>query len=162
MIASRSGTPSPDERCSQAILDFLSTTGVGRRVPNPAEGEDQSEASEWAQRTGREGRGEEAGGRGAGSRGRGTHVVLPHSRSVGLGGRAGGRFLLPFPLSLSLISLVRSLGTGQGAGHNEPQGQWTEPRLSVYRHNLGLMRLMKNIVFFKKKWTVHSTQAIVG
>jgi hypothetical protein len=26
-----------DERCSQAVLDFLSTTDVGRRVPNLAE-----------------------------------------------------------------------------------------------------------------------------
>jgi hypothetical protein len=38
------------ERCSQAVLDFLSTTDVGRRVPNPAEEDAQSEASEWVLR----------------------------------------------------------------------------------------------------------------
>jgi hypothetical protein len=36
-----------DERCSQAVLDFLSTTDVGRRVPNLAEEFAQSEVSEW-------------------------------------------------------------------------------------------------------------------
>ena len=38
-----------DPRCSQAILDFLATTQVGRRVPKPEEEEEdaQSEASEW-------------------------------------------------------------------------------------------------------------------
>jgi hypothetical protein len=37
-----------DERRSQAILDFLSTTDMGRRVgPDRAEGDAQSEASEW-------------------------------------------------------------------------------------------------------------------
>ena len=38
-----------DPRCSQAILDFLATTQVGRRVPKPDEEEEdaQSEASEW-------------------------------------------------------------------------------------------------------------------
>jgi hypothetical protein len=35
-----------DERCSQAILDFLATTDVGRRLPTPAEEDAQSEASE--------------------------------------------------------------------------------------------------------------------
>jgi hypothetical protein len=36
-----------DDRCSQAVLDFLSTTDVGRLVPAPAEEDAQSEASEW-------------------------------------------------------------------------------------------------------------------
>jgi hypothetical protein len=36
-----------DERCSQAILDFLATTDVGRLAPKPAEEDAQSEASEW-------------------------------------------------------------------------------------------------------------------
>ena len=38
-----------DPRCSQAILDFLATTQVGRRVPKPEEEEEdaKSEASEW-------------------------------------------------------------------------------------------------------------------
>jgi len=38
-----------DPRCSQAILDFLATTQVGRRAPKPEEEDedDRSEASEW-------------------------------------------------------------------------------------------------------------------
>jgi hypothetical protein len=36
-----------DECCSQAILDFLSTTDVGRLVPGQVEEDAQSEASEW-------------------------------------------------------------------------------------------------------------------
>ena len=34
-----------DTRCSQVVLDFLSATDVGRRVP--AEGDTESEASGW-------------------------------------------------------------------------------------------------------------------
>jgi len=34
---------STDERCSQAVLDFLATMDVGRRVPNPAEEDAQSD-----------------------------------------------------------------------------------------------------------------------
>ena len=41
-----------DGRCSQAVLDFLSTTDVGRRVP--AEVDAGSEASEWELRERRE------------------------------------------------------------------------------------------------------------
>jgi ribonuclease HI len=47
-----------DERCSRAVLDFLATTDVGRRVPAPAEEDAQSEVSEWELRERRE-RGEE-------------------------------------------------------------------------------------------------------
>jgi hypothetical protein len=43
-----------DERCSRAVLDFLSTTDVGRRVPAPAEEDTQSEVSEWELRERRE------------------------------------------------------------------------------------------------------------
>ena len=43
-----------DERCSRAVLDFLSTTDVGRLVPPPAEEDAQSEASEWELRERRE------------------------------------------------------------------------------------------------------------
>jgi hypothetical protein len=39
-----------DERCSQAILDFLTTTDVGRLAPKPAEEDAQSETSEWEHR----------------------------------------------------------------------------------------------------------------
>jgi hypothetical protein len=36
-----------DERCNKAVLDFLSTTDVGRLVPAPVEEDAQSEASVW-------------------------------------------------------------------------------------------------------------------
>jgi len=40
--------PVADERCSQAVLDFLTTTEVGKIVPAAEEDEDTgSEASEW-------------------------------------------------------------------------------------------------------------------
>jgi hypothetical protein len=44
-----------DERCSRAVLDFLSgTMDVGRPVPAPAEEDVQSETSEWELRERRE------------------------------------------------------------------------------------------------------------
>jgi hypothetical protein len=43
-----------DERCSRAVLDFLATTDVGRRVPAPAEENAPSEGSEWELRERRE------------------------------------------------------------------------------------------------------------
>jgi ribonuclease HI len=43
-----------DERCSRAVLDFLATTDVGRRVPAPAEEDAESETSEWELRERRE------------------------------------------------------------------------------------------------------------
>jgi hypothetical protein len=39
-----------DERCSQTILDFLATTDVGRRIPDPAKEDAQSEVSELRER----------------------------------------------------------------------------------------------------------------
>jgi len=36
-----------DGRCSQAVLDFLSSTDVGRLVPSEEEMDTGSEASEW-------------------------------------------------------------------------------------------------------------------
>jgi len=50
-----------DDRCSKAVLDFLSTTGVGRLVPPPAEEDAQSGASEWELRERREREEEERG-----------------------------------------------------------------------------------------------------
>jgi hypothetical protein len=38
----------------RGALEFLSTTGMGRRVPAPAEEDAQSEASEWEHRERRE------------------------------------------------------------------------------------------------------------
>jgi hypothetical protein len=43
-----------DARCSRPVLDFLSTTDVGRRVPPPVENDAESEASEWELRERRE------------------------------------------------------------------------------------------------------------
>jgi hypothetical protein len=43
-----------DERCSRAVLDFVSTADVGRLVPALAEDDAQSEASEWEHRERRE------------------------------------------------------------------------------------------------------------
>jgi hypothetical protein len=43
-----------DERCSRAVLDFLSTTDVVRLVPATAEEDVQSETSEWEPRERRE------------------------------------------------------------------------------------------------------------
>jgi len=39
-----------DERCSQAVLDFIAATRVGRRVPDATEDDAQSEALEWGLR----------------------------------------------------------------------------------------------------------------
>jgi len=47
-----------DGRCSQAVLDFLSTTDVGRLAP--AEEDAESEVSEWERRERREERRAEA------------------------------------------------------------------------------------------------------
>jgi hypothetical protein len=66
-----------DDRCSQAILDYLATTQVGRRVPNPAAEDARSEASEWGLRERRKRYGEEIEGRGNGGRGGGASRV-PH------------------------------------------------------------------------------------
>jgi len=43
-----------DGRCGQAVLDFLSSTDVGRFVPPPEEGEAGGEVSEWEHRERRE------------------------------------------------------------------------------------------------------------
>jgi hypothetical protein len=50
-------------RCSRAVLDFLATTDVGRRVLAAAEDDAQSGASEWELRERREREEEERGGR---------------------------------------------------------------------------------------------------
>jgi len=56
-----------DERCSQPILDFLSTINVGRLVPTPAEEDIQSGVSGWGLWSG--GSGKRRGGGGGGWRG---------------------------------------------------------------------------------------------
>ena len=60
-----------DRRCSQAVLDFLTATDVGRIVPAAVEEDGAgSEASEWERRERREREEEGSGGGGAGGRGR--------------------------------------------------------------------------------------------
>jgi len=43
-----------DDRCSRAVLDFLSTTDIGRLALAPVEEDAQCEASEWEVRERRE------------------------------------------------------------------------------------------------------------
>ena len=51
-----------DERCSQTVVDFLTTADVGRRLSEMAEEDTQSEASDWGVSEWEERRREEAGG----------------------------------------------------------------------------------------------------
>jgi hypothetical protein len=111
-------------RCSQLVLDFLSTTDVGRRGPSPAEDDAQSEASEWKLRERsekREARRREAEELGIEDEERPLCLPTPSCRrGVGGAGAKRGRwgFLrLSFVISF-VISLVRSisLGTGLGGG----------------------------------------------
>jgi len=53
-----------DARCSQAVLDFLSTTDVGRLIPAPAEEDDRARRRSGNSRRATK-RGVEIGGRGA-------------------------------------------------------------------------------------------------
>jgi hypothetical protein len=57
-----------DTRCNQPVLDYASTTDVGKWVPPPAEDDAENEGSESKLRERRE-REEVVGGRGAGCRG---------------------------------------------------------------------------------------------
>ena len=91
-----------NERCSWAVLDFLSTTDVERRVP--AEEDAVSEVSEAEQREWTEEQGAGAEGPGAGGN---HHCSYPRLTSWRPQGRSRR-----FPLSLSfvlsfVISLVR-------------------------------------------------------
>jgi len=100
-----------DERCSQAVLDFLSTRDVGRLVP--AEGDVERGVGMGAE--GAEGTGRREKGRGGGAgRRRGTTAVPTHALlhgicRRGLGGRVTfpfGSFLCLFPMPLSFVSFL--------------------------------------------------------
>jgi len=82
-----------DERCSQSVLDFLSTMDVGRLVP--AEEDAGSEVSEWERREQEEERRVEAEALGA-------------VEELGTGQR---------PLFLPTPSFMASVGEEKGAGH---------------------------------------------
>jgi len=98
-----------DGRCGQVVLDFLSSTDVGRLVLPLEESDAGSEVSEWERRERRE-RGEEreveaeelgaAGelGVGGGATAVPTHAPLHGIRRGGVG--LWGRFPLSFSLSL--------------------------------------------------------------
>ena len=120
-----------DGRCGQAVLDFLSSTDVGRLVLPLEESDAGSEVSEWELRERRE-RGEEreveaeelgaagelgVGGGGGGDTAVPTHAPLHGIRRRGVG--LWGRFPLLFPLSLSLLfpwCALHLRGTGLGGG----------------------------------------------
>jgi hypothetical protein len=84
-----------DERCRRAVLDFLATTDVGRRVPAPVEEDVQSEASEWELRERREREEERA------------------AEAEGLGAEVEEPLFLPTPVSR--IWRDRLLGAAAGA-----------------------------------------------
>jgi len=115
-----------DGRCSQAVLDFLSTTDVGRLVP----AEEDAGSSEWERRERREREEErrvemeEFGCR------RGGTALSPAALLHGACGGGvgdGSRFPHPFlcfsfvvpSVTSSLLCVFYSLGTGLGGGQRE-------------------------------------------
>ena len=110
-----------DERCSQVVLDILSTTDVGRLVL--AEKDAGSEVSEWERRERRELEEERRGGRRRRSwvpRG-GTAVVPAHTLPHGVR-RQRGEGSLSFVLSFG-ISLVRDIHILLGQAWAEGKGE---------------------------------------
>ena len=110
-----------EERCSRAVLDFLSSTGVGRHVPaedDVVSEESEAELREWEE-------GQEAVEPGAGRES--SPLLLPTPDFM-------SSFLCLFPLSLSLLfpwRVSHLSGTGQGGGQRgacnmpSPRGQRT-------------------------------------
>jgi len=93
-------------RCSQAVLNFLPTTDVGRLFPAPAEGDAQRDASEWERRERRERREREeerrveAEERGAKGKEQPLFLTTPSLHSVGgTGVGCGGGSSFSFVLS---------------------------------------------------------------
>jgi hypothetical protein len=120
-----------DEICSRAVLDFIATTDVGRRVPAPAEKDAQGEASEWELRERRE-REEE---RRAEAEELGTEVEepqFPHARFPGIRRRevGGGSLSFVFLLCCFFVNALfpwcdfylfrTGLGGGQWEACNAP------------------------------------------
>jgi len=100
-----------DGRCGLAVLDFLSSTDVGRLVPSPGEGGDaESEASEWERRERREREEEREAVAVERVAGEELPLFLPCPRSWHPQMRSRGRaalslvpFLLPATLARSLL-----------------------------------------------------------
>jgi len=97
-----------DGRCSRAVLDFLSSTDVGRRVPAEAEDDAVSAVSELEEREWLEEQGAGAEEPGAG----GTAVVPAHTRLHGVLRNSVGMEAVfspsSFPLSYTLALLFCS------------------------------------------------------
>jgi len=133
-----------DERCSRPVLDFLTATDVGRRVP--AEEDAGSDASEWELRERREREEEREAGTeelGAELGGRGGAPAAPlHTPVHGIGTRRigdGSRFPYVLPFVLSFVTFLGAhllfLGTGLGGGQ---RGACNVPPLRGQRTGKGL------------------------
>jgi len=125
-----------DGRCSRTVLDFLSSTDVGRRAPAEAEDDAVSAVSELEVRE-----------RGPRSR-VGTAVVPAHTRLHGVRRNGVGgvlSFVLPFvllarssPLPFSFVfSLVRTTNSGRAWAEGK-RGACNEPPLRGQRIGNGL------------------------
>ena len=145
-----------DERCGQAVLDFLSTTDVGRLVPPlEEEGVAGSEVSEWELRERRErrervaeaaelGAAGDLGDGGGGATAVSTHAPLHGIRRRGVEPRGDG-FLcssLCFSFVISLVRLTsswdrpgrRAKGSLQHAATARTADR--KNRINVRRHDL--------------------------
>jgi len=119
-----------DGRCGQAVLDFLTSTDVGRLAPPLEKSDTGSQVSEWELRERRErqeereAEAEERGGAGQLGAGEGLPLFLPTPPFMVSAGRSRGRvalFLGPFLCSfLNLLSLGTGLGGRQRGACNAP------------------------------------------
>ena len=119
-----------DGRCSQAVLDFLSTTDVGRLVPPEYEGDAGSKVSEWKLRERQEReeeRGAEAAVLGAGEElgGEEQPLFLP-TPLHGIGRRVGG-CCASSCLFICRLSLVRITSSWDRPGRRANRGACNEP-----------------------------------
>jgi len=96
-----------DVRCSRAVLDFLSSTDMGRRVPSEAEEDAVSAVSELEEREWLEEQGAEAGELGDGGE---PPLFLPTPDFMASAGTAKAVFFpSSFPLSYTLALLLLSI-----------------------------------------------------
>jgi len=113
-----------DGRCGQAVLDFLSSTDVGRLVPPLEKSDTGSQVSEWELRDRREREEEREAEGGIGCRG-GTAAVPTHAppHGIGRGGVGDGSrspFILSFVLSLIYSLLGQAWAEGKRGACNVP------------------------------------------
>jgi hypothetical protein len=121
-----------DERWSQAILGFFTTTDVRRRIPGMAEEDIQREASEW-ERKEWEVRGEEE----ADERLQFPTYSFPLPQKRSRRGIRSECFPLPFPLPFPrFISLVPVLSSGHAraeSGRSYDEARTDRPRSELGR-----------------------------